>query len=163
MLGVIEPSEFIPIAEDTGVIGRLTDTLLVQGLKDAKEWPPHIYLTINLSPWQFADPLLAQRVLGLLAEAAFHLRELQLDTIKIDQSFVTVMLNDEDDQKLVRAIVSLGHVLGLRTTAEGIETKDVLDKLLSLGCDTGQGFLFGRPEPMTAADVAEELSVRRSA
>ncbi|MEZ5829313.1 MAG: EAL domain-containing protein [Hyphomicrobiales bacterium] len=211
VLGVIEPSEFIPIAEDTGVIGRLTDTLLIQGLKDAKEWPPHIYLTINLSPRQFADPLLAQRILGLLAEAAFppgrleieiaetavvqrleeakstlkslrnlgvrialddfgtgysglhHLRELQLDTIKIDQSFVTDMLNDEDDQKLVRAIVSLGHVLGLRTTAEGIETKDVLDKLLSLGCDTGQGFLFGRPEPMTAADVAEELSVRRSA
>jgi EAL domain-containing protein (putative c-di-GMP-specific phosphodiesterase class I) len=67
-----------------------------------------------------------------------HLRELQLDTIKIDQSFVTDMLNEEDDQKLVRAIVSLGHVLGLRTTAEGIGTKDVLYKLLSLGCDTGQ-------------------------
>jgi len=91
-----------------------------------------------------------------------HLRELQQDTIKIDQSFVTDMLKDAEDQKLVEAIVSLGRVLGLRTTAEGIETKDVLDKLIALGCDMGQGFLFGRPEPTTAAAVIEELA-RRSA
>ncbi len=209
-LGVIEPTAFISIAEDTGVIGALTDSLLRQGLKDAKAWPSHLYLTVNLSPRQFADPLLAQRILAILAEAGFppkrleieitetavvqrleeakvtlqslrnlgvrialddfgtgysglhHLRELQLDTIKIDQSFVTHMLKNADDEKLVQAIVGLGHVLGLRTTAEGIETKDVLDKLISLGCDTGQGFLFGRPEPMTAAAVTEELTARRA-
>jgi diguanylate cyclase (GGDEF)-like protein len=209
-MGVIDPEVFIPIAEDTGAIGPLTDSMLTQGLRDAKAWPPQIYLSVNLSPRQFADPQLAQRVLGILAEAGFpprrleleitetavvkrleeakvtlkslrnlgvrialddfgtgysglhHLRELQLDTIKIDQSFVTDMLKDPEDQKLVEAIVSLGRVLGLRTTAEGIETKDVLDKLVALGCDTGQGFLFGRPEPMTAAAVSEELA-RRSA
>jgi EAL domain-containing protein (putative c-di-GMP-specific phosphodiesterase class I) len=209
-MGVIEPEVFIPIAEDTGAIGSLTDLLITQGLKDAKAWPGRIYLSVNLSPRQFADPLLAQRILGLLTDAGFppqrleieitetavvrrleeakvtlkslrnlgvrialddfgtgysglhHLRELQLDTIKIDQSFVTDMLKDAEDQKLVEAIVSLGRVLGLRTTAEGIETKAVLDKLISLGCDTGQGFLFGRPEPMTAAAVTEELA-RRSA
>jgi len=207
-LGVIEPTAFISIAEDTGVIGALTDSLLRQGVKDAKAWPPHIYLTVNLSPRQFADPLLAQRVLAILAEAGFppqrleieitetavvqrleeakttlqslrnlgirialddfgtgysglhHLRELQLDTIKIDRSFVTEMLKDADDEKLVEAIVGLGHVLGLRTTAEGIETPEVLDKLISLGCDTGQGFLFGRPEPMTGAAVTEEHAAR---
>jgi diguanylate cyclase (GGDEF)-like protein len=209
-MGVIEPEVFIPIAEDTGAIGALTDSLLAKGLRDAKAWPAHIYLSVNLSPRQFADPLLAQRILGILTEAGFppqrleieitetavvrrleeakatlkslrnlgvrialddfgtgysglhHLRELQLDTIKIDQSFVTDMLKDAEDQKLVEAIVSLGRVLGLRTTAEGIETKAVLDKLIALGCDTGQGFLFGRPEPMTAAAVIEELA-RRSA
>ena len=209
-LGVIEPDAFISIAEDTGVIGALTDSLLTQGVKDAKAWPAHIYLSVNLSPRQFADPLLAQRVLAILTEAGFpakrleieitetavvqrldeakatlqslrnlgvrialddfgtgysglhHLRELQLDTIKIDQSFVTDMLKDADDEKLVEAIVGLGHVLGLRTTAEGIETRDVLDKLISLGCDTGQGFLFGRPEPMTGAAVTEELTARRA-
>ncbi len=209
-MGVIEPEVFIPIAEDTGAIAALTDSMLTQGMRDAKAWPPQIYLSVNLSPRQFADPLLAQRVLGILAEAGFpprrleieitetavvkrldeakvtlkslrnlgvrialddfgtgysglhHLRELQLDTIKIDQSFVTDMLKDSEDEKLVEAIVSLGRVLGLRTTAEGIETKDVLDKLVALGCDTGQGFLFGRPEPMTAAAVTEELT-RRSA
>jgi len=68
------------------------------------------------------------------------------------------MLKDAADQKLVEAIASLGRVLGLRTTAEGIETKDVLDKLIAPGCDMGQGFLFGRPEPMTAAAVIEELA-----
>lgn len=205
-LGVLDPLDFIPIAEDTGAIGALTDSLLTQGLRDARSWPPHIYLSVNLSPKQFADPMLAQRVLAILAEAGFppkrleieitetavvqrleeakstlkslrnlgvrialddfgtgysglhHLRELQLDTIKIDQSFITHMLQDADDEKLVEAIVGLGRVLGLRTTAEGIETKDVLDKLIALGCDTGQGFLFGRPEPMTAAAVAEDLA-----
>ena len=68
------------------------------------------------------------------------------------------MLKDAEDEKLVEAIVSLGRVLGLRTTAEGIETKAVLDKLIALGCDAGQGFLFGRPEPLTAAAVTEELA-----
>lgn len=210
-LGVIEPEVFVPIAEDTGVIGALTDSMLTQGLKGAKDWPSEIYLSVNLSPRQFADPLLAQRILAILTEAGFpprrleieitetavvrrleeakstlqslrnlgvrialddfgtgysglhHLRELQLDTIKIDQSFVTDMLKDAEDEKLVEAIVSLSRVLGLRTTAEGIETKDVLDKLIALGCDTGQGFLFGRPEPLTAAAVAEQLQARRSA
>ncbi len=207
-LGIIEPSAFISIAEDTGVIGALTDSLLRQGVEDAKAWPHHIYLTVNLSPRQFADPFLAQRILGILADAGFppkrleieitetavvqrleeakttlqslrnlgirialddfgtgysglhHLRELHLDTIKIDQSFVTQMLTNDEDEKLVQAIVGLGRVLGLRTTAEGIETRDVLDKLVSLGCDTGQGFLFGRPEPMTAAAVREEQAAR---
>ena len=205
-MGVIEPDAFIPIAEDTGLIGALTDSMLARGVSDAKNWPAHIYLSVNLSPRQFADPLLAQRVMAILAEAGFppqrleieitetavvkrleeakatlkslrnlgvrialddfgtgysglhHLRELQLDTIKIDQSFVTDMLKNAEDEKLVEAIVSLGRVLGLRTTAEGIETKAVLDKLIALGCDAGQGFLFGRPEPLTAAAVTEELA-----
>ena len=176
-LGLIEPEAFIPIAEDTGAIGALTDSMLTQGVRDARNWPAHIHLSVNLSPRQFADPLLAQRIMAILAEAGFppqrleieitetavvkrldeakitlkslrnlgvrialddfgtgysglhHLRELQLDTIKIDQSFVTDMLKDAEDEKLVEAIVSLGRVLGLSTTAEGIETKDVLDKL----------------------------------
>jgi len=209
-LSLIEPEAFIPIAEDTGAIGALTDSMLTQGVRDARNWPAHIHLSVNLSPRQFADPLLAQRIMAILAEAGFppqrleieitetavvkrldeakitlkslrnlgvrialddfgtgysglhHLRELQLDTIKIDQSFVTDMLKDAEDEKLVEAIVSLGRVLGLSTTAEGIETKDVLDKLIALGCDTGQGFLFGRPEPLTAAAVTEEFA-RRSA
>lgn len=209
--GVLQPLEFIPIAEDTGLIGALTDSLLVQGVKDAKTWPSHIYLSVNLSPRQFADPMLAQRILAPLTAAGFppqrleieitetavvqrleeakntlkslrnlgvrialddfgtgysglyHLRELQLDTIKIDRSFVSNMLKHADDEKLVEAIVSMGRVLGLRTMAEGIETKDVLDKLVELGCETGQGFLFGRPEPMSGAAVTEVHSDRRSA
>jgi EAL domain-containing protein (putative c-di-GMP-specific phosphodiesterase class I) len=76
-----------------------------------------------------------------------HLRELSLDTIKIDRSFIMQMLDKPEEAKIVQAILGLGHSLGLQTTAEGIETKEVLEKLISLGYETGQGFLFGRPEP----------------
>jgi diguanylate cyclase (GGDEF)-like protein len=149
-MGVIEPEVFIPIAEDTGAIGALTD---VKRLEEAK---------VTLKSLRNLGVRIALDDFGTGYSGLHHLRELQLDTIKIDQSFVTDMLKDAEDEKLVEAIVSLGRVLGLRTTAEGIETKDVLDKLVALGCDTGQGFLFGRPEPMTAAAVTEELT-RRSA
>ena len=73
------------------------------------------------------------------------MRELELDVIKIDRSFVTRMLDKADESKIVQAIVSLSRSLGLHTTAEGIETVDVLDRLAQLGCDTGQGDLFGMP------------------
>ena len=74
-----------------------------------------------------------------------HLRELNFDTLKIDRSFITHMLDNPDEAKIVEAIVSLGHSFGLRTTAEGIEAREVLDGLMQLGCETGQGFLFGKP------------------
>ena len=54
----------------------------------------------------------------------------------------------------MKAILRLGHSLGLKTTAEGIETQEVLDQLLSLGCETGQGFLFGRPAATAGPGVA---------
>ena len=74
-----------------------------------------------------------------------HLRELRLDTLKIDRSFIMQMLSKPEEAKIVKAILGLGRSLGLQTTAE-----EVLEKLISLGCETGQGFLFGRPEPVAA-------------
>jgi len=85
----------------------------------------------------------------------YHLRELELDSIKIDRSFVGQMLDKPEEARIVKAIVSLGHALGLKTTAEGIESEEALELLMQLGCDTGQGYLFGRPEP--AAVVTEAL------
>jgi large subunit ribosomal protein L35 len=70
----------------------------------------------------------------------------------------TMVLSDED-AKIVEAIVSLGHSFGLRTTAEGIETREVLDRLMQLGCETGQGFLFCRP--VAVAVPGDELSDKR--
>ena len=86
----------------------------------------------------------------------YHLRELQLDTIKIDRSFVSQMLAKPEEARIVKAILSLSQALGLHTTAEGIENTQVLERLTKLGCDTGQGFLFGEPEPESA--VSETLS-----
>jgi len=92
----------------------------------------------------------------------YHLRELDLDIIKIDRSFVTKMLDRPEEARIVKAIVSLSHALGLHTTAEGIETTQVLDRLMKLGCDTGQGDLFGVPVPgaTTATAISEHSGTK---
>ena len=82
------------------------------------------------------------------------MRALELDAIKIDRSFVTKMLDKPDESKIVKAIISLSRSLGLHTTAEGIETVEVLDRLAQFGCDTGQGDLFGTPESATLTTKA---------
>ncbi|MGE5260101.1 MAG: putative bifunctional diguanylate cyclase/phosphodiesterase, partial [Actinomycetota bacterium] len=69
--GLLMPDLFIPIAEDTGTIGLLTDRLLERAMEDAKAWPHHLYISMNFSPRQISDPMLAQRILGLLTKAAF--------------------------------------------------------------------------------------------
>jgi diguanylate cyclase (GGDEF)-like protein len=201
--GLLSPDIFIPIAEDTGTIGEMTDRLLERAMRDAKNWPDRIALSINFSPRQISFPDLAPRILGLLNKASFpphrlvieitesavvqrledaksvlralrnvgvrialddfgtgysglyHLRELELDTIKIDRSFVGQMLDKPDEARMVKAMLSLSRALGLKTTAEGIESEAALELLMKLGCDAGQGYLFGRPEP--AAVVTEAL------
>jgi diguanylate cyclase (GGDEF)-like protein len=193
--GLLQPAVLIPIAEDTGTISEMTYALLRQAIADASTWPAHFTISINLSPRQFADKLLAPRILGILTEHSFpahrleieitenaliknidetkevlellrklgvrvalddfgsgysglyHLRQFKLDTIKIDRSFVTGMLSNPEDGKLVEAIVSFSHALGLAATAEGIETVEVRDRLKELGCNTGQGFYYSEPQP----------------
>jgi predicted signal transduction protein with EAL and GGDEF domain len=157
-------ARFVPIAEDTGLIGKMTDNLLEQAVRDAKNWPDDIAVSLNFSGRQISDPKLAPRILDILTRAAFppdrlmievtesavvqrledakttlqncamsacasrwtisapvirayHLRELELDTIKIDRTFVGQMLEKPQEARIVKAIVSLGHALGLKTTA----------------------------------------------
>jgi diguanylate cyclase (GGDEF)-like protein len=74
-----------------------------------------------------------------------QLQQLPVDEIKIDRSFVTGMETDRQDAVLVRSIIDLGRNLGLRVTAEGVETQNVKDVLAELGCDYAQGFHVGRP------------------
>jgi diguanylate cyclase (GGDEF)-like protein len=76
-----------------------------------------------------------------------YLRQFRFDRIKIDRSFVTDMLTNSDDQKIVEAIMSFGRALGLQTTAEGIESLELRNRLIELGCDTGQGYYFCKPKP----------------
>jgi diguanylate cyclase (GGDEF)-like protein/PAS domain S-box-containing protein len=76
------------------------------------------------------------------------LKALPLDQLKIDQSFVRDLLDDEQDRSIVRAILTLGESLGLRVIAEGVETTEQRDVLLSLGCQYMQGYLLGRPAPI---------------
>jgi len=87
-----------------------------------------------------------------------HLSDLPIDRLKIDRMFLEGASQNLDNWRIVRAIVQLAHALDLETTAEGIEIADVADILRDVGCDVGQGFLFGHPKSAAAtADWLKEL------
>jgi len=86
-----------------------------------------------------------------------HLREFPLDAVKIDRTFVSRVNEGQKDLEIVRAIVQLGHNLGLQVVAEGIETEEQLRVVRELGCDSGQGYYFS--PPMAAAEFFEFISV----
>ena len=198
--GLVQPSEFIAVAEDSGLIGPLTENLLRRACRAAATWPEAISLAVNVSPVQLRDralPGLIHKVLtetGLapkrleveLTESALvadfnlardvmtelrsfgvrlalddfgtgysslkHLQALPFDKLKIDASFVQAMATNPDSRKIVAAVVGLGQSLGMLTVAEGVEGTDAAGVLRTLGCDLGQGFLFG--QPMAEADTA---------
>lgn len=78
-----------------------------------------------------------------------HLRSLPITELKIDKSFVMTMTVNDQDAVIVRTLVELGRSLGLRTVAEGVESRDAQAMLRDYGCDEGQGYLFSRPVPAT--------------
>lgn len=193
-LGLVSPEIFIPVAEELGMIGELSESVIAQALADARGWDAGLSLSVNISPIQLRDPWFAQKLLKLLVQANFpaerleievtetclhenigvvrtliaslknqgikvslddfgtgysslaQLRTLPFDQIKIDRSFVSDMHENADNRTIVEAITALGKGLGLPITVEGIETREVLDQLRSLGKLKGQGYLYGRPE-----------------
>ncbi len=85
-----------------------------------------------------------------------ELKHLPIDTLKLDMSFVKGITTDAYDRAIVEMIIRLGNALDLGVTAEGIETKDVIEKLLQLGCHRGQGYLISRP--VSADDLVPMLN-----
>jgi diguanylate cyclase (GGDEF)-like protein len=79
-----------------------------------------------------------------------NLRRMPIDELKIDRSFVSPMLRDESDLIIVRSTINLGHDLGLRIIAEGVEDGATLERLALLGCDLAQGYHLSRPMPADA-------------
>jgi diguanylate cyclase len=79
-----------------------------------------------------------------------NLKRLPIDELKIDRSFVSPMLKDESDLIIVRSTINLGHDLGLRVIAEGVEDAPTLRRLARLGCDLAQGFYMSKPIPPDA-------------
>ncbi len=77
-----------------------------------------------------------------------YLKNLQVNELKIDKSFIINMTPDSEDIKIVRSTIDLAHNMRLSVVAEGIETKAALDLLKELNCDFGQGYLIGRPMPV---------------
>ena len=89
-----------------------------------------------------------------------YLKRFPIDVLKVDRSFVAGLPANRGDAAIVRAVVGLTRALGLKAVAEGVETKEQLAELRGLGCDQGQGYLFGRP---TATEVADVMLRRSSA
>ncbi len=85
-----------------------------------------------------------------------YLRSFPFDKIKIDQSFVRMMSAKDGSRAIIRAMTALGSSLGIRTTAEGVETEEQLAWLRSAGCDEAQGYLFSPAVP--ARDIPRLLA-----
>jgi diguanylate cyclase (GGDEF)-like protein/PAS domain S-box-containing protein len=207
-LGPVPPAQFIPIAEDTGLIVPIGEWVLAEACRQGKRWldAGHgpLNMAVNLSPRQFRQKNLVQRVAAILAdtgfpaasleleitestvmhrteEAALGLRELHalgaqislddfgtgysslaylhrfpVTTLKVDQSFVRDIKSDRDDAAIVSTVITLARQLGLKSLAEGVETKAQLSFLRARGCDYYQGYLFCRPS--SPADIEALLA-----
>jgi EAL domain-containing protein (putative c-di-GMP-specific phosphodiesterase class I) len=81
---------------------------------------------------------------------------LPVHELKIDQSFVSSMLDNANDAFIVRSVIDLGHNLGLQVVAEGVEDQGTREALRELGCDIGQGYQFGAPAPAHGLIAAAE-------
>jgi EAL domain-containing protein (putative c-di-GMP-specific phosphodiesterase class I) len=79
-----------------------------------------------------------------------YLRDIPVDVLKIDRSFISGLAGNARQQELVSAVIQLGHTLGLRVVAEGIEDEDQLTALTAMGCRYAQGYHLGRPEAAAA-------------
>jgi diguanylate cyclase (GGDEF)-like protein len=202
--GMISPSEFIPIAEHSGLIIELGSYVLRRACMDGRAWPG-LTVAVNVSPLQFRqidfftvieriiretgfDParleleLTESTLIGNVesAQAAMnrlkslgvrlalddfgtgysslqYLRRFPFDKLKIDRSFVLSIEKGADGAAIVHAVVSLGRGLGMKVTAEGVETADQHLFLRAAGVHFMQGFRFGKPMP--AGDVTARIAV----
>jgi EAL domain-containing protein (putative c-di-GMP-specific phosphodiesterase class I) len=194
--GLLGPDQFVPLAEQTGLIWPLTQWVLGQALAQMAVWRGLVDIprvSVNLSARSLthpgllgelgdalelyaippdmleleitentvmADPDRAQEVLtslralgielaiddfGTGQSSLTYLQRLSVDWLKIDKSFVMNMASDVNDAAIVRTSVELGHSLGLRIVAEGVETTQALMQLADVGCDVAQGFHISRP------------------
>jgi EAL domain-containing protein (putative c-di-GMP-specific phosphodiesterase class I) len=82
-----------------------------------------------------------------------YLRQLVVDELKIDRSFIVAMRLDDRSSSIVRSTIDLAHALGLRVVAEGVEDAEIADLLRSFGCDAAQGYYWSRPLPAANFDA----------
>jgi EAL domain-containing protein (putative c-di-GMP-specific phosphodiesterase class I) len=129
---------------------------------------PPSRLTIEITENSLmADPDLAIRLLGRLKQLGVrisvddygtgfaslaYLRELPVDELKLDQSFLIGVPGNAKALSIVRSTIELAHALGLQIVTEGVETQDTLELVTALGCDAAQGYFIGRPA--SAADLS---------
>jgi diguanylate cyclase (GGDEF)-like protein len=195
--GMVSPGEFIPVAEQTGLIVQLTERVLRTACRQTKAWHeaglPTIRVSVNLSPADLRRPDLIPTVKTILEDTGVdperveleitegmvmadvdavivvlqelhalgveiaiddfgtgyssmaYLKQFPVDRLKIDQAFVRDILENKEDAGITRAIIALGHSLGLKVIAEGVETAEILAYLHAEQCDEIQGYFISRP------------------
>jgi diguanylate cyclase (GGDEF)-like protein len=213
-LGLLLPNQFVPLAEETGLIvpiGRwVLETACAQNMQWQQQGLPAIRIAVNLSARQFADPDLLDdirraldgsgmpprlleleiteslvmqdltRTVRLLHDiknlgitlsiddfgtgysSMSMVRELPIDALKIDRSFVREIGRDAEGKAIINAIIALGRALELIVVAEGVETKEQEAFLREQKCDEEQGFLISLPLPAEdfAAFLAEQTRAK---
>ncbi|MFK0309921.1 putative bifunctional diguanylate cyclase/phosphodiesterase [Pseudomonas sp. NPDC090233] len=193
--GMVMPMDFIPIAEETGLIHELGIRALNLACQEAATWDSEQTVSVNLSPVQFKNANLVHTVALALADSGLPARRLELeitesvllgnseenvrtlralkdlgvsislddfgtgysslgylrsfpfDRIKIDKSFVHDMCDSREAMSIIRAITELSNSLMIKTTAEGVESEEQMQRLRAEGCSHFQGYLYGRPVP----------------
>jgi len=151
------------VTDVAGVLERtgLPAEALVLEITESVLPPPGPELLERLDGLKALGVLLAVDDFGAGYSSLNQLRTLPVDQVKIDKVFVDGAGTDgEGDDVLLRAIVDLGHSLGLTVVAEGVERPEQLDAIRRLGCEQAQGYLFGRPAP--ASETEPFLRLRRS-
>ena len=194
--GMVSPAEFIPLAEETGLIVPIGDWTLRQACAAASRWPDHVKVAVNLSPVQFKNRHLVETVFSALAVSGLapqrleleitesvllqsnestlailhqlrglgvqialddfgtgysslsYLRSFPFDRIKIDRSFVKDIAEGAGSLNIVRAVTAMAAGFGMATTAEGVETKEQLERVRKEGCTEMQGYFFSPPRPI---------------
>jgi EAL domain-containing protein (putative c-di-GMP-specific phosphodiesterase class I) len=131
---------------------RNTETLLMRNLDEAKA---------TLRSLKDAGIRLSIDDFGTGYSSLNYLRQLPLDTLKSDRSFVHNLHLNQDDIVLCSAIIAVGKMLGLYVIAEGVELEEQREFLQSVGCDAVQGYLFSRPLPV--ADFERYVRTARGA
>ncbi len=202
--GLVSPSEFVHVAEETGLIIQIGKWILDESCRQTAEWQRRfmmpLSISVNLSAKQLMHPTLSAQVKEVLSNTGLDASQLKLevtestvmehseksmkilseldqlgvalstddfgtgysslsylqrfpfDRLKIDRSFINIMDQNEKSGSIVKTILMLGENLNIEVVAEGIETASHLEKLRSLGCTTGQGYLFSRPIDREAAE-----------
>jgi diguanylate cyclase (GGDEF)-like protein len=196
--GLLGPAAFVPFAEQTGFIRRITRWVLDRAIAQAAQWHRAgtcLPLAVNISADDVIDPRLDARVAGLLTrhqlppclltleltETGFIedptralnmlnalaalgvnisiddfgtgysslsiLARMPANEVKIDRSFVQGLESEAEYAAIVRSAIDMGHSLGLKVVAEGIETEVAAQRLRSFGCDIAQGYLYAKPMP----------------
>jgi diguanylate cyclase (GGDEF)-like protein/PAS domain S-box-containing protein len=205
--GLLTPDQFLPMAEETGLVEEIGASILEDALAQFAQWRArdlpfaNAHLSVNVGTRQVVDPAFAGLVADVLAQTGIpadslwleitetalladvkastvalrnlrslglhlvvddfgtgyssltYLKRFPVEALKIDKGFVAGLGLDSEDTTIVEAVVNLGHSFGIAVIAEGLETPLQLSRLRELGCDRGQGYLFGRPRPASIVEA----------